>query len=95
MVRLVFSWNIKTDEQEAYFEFIGQEFAPKIARLGIRLTEAWYTLWGSGPQIIIPGAVADRATLNAAIESSTWLELIEKLNTFVTDYKLKVLAELN
>jgi hypothetical protein len=93
MVKLVFSWNIKTEEEPAYFEFIVQEFAPKIARMGIRLTEAWYTMWGSGPQIIMPGLAEDRSTLNNAIESSEWMELVEKLGNFVSDYKLRVLGE--
>ena len=91
MVKLVFSWNIKGEEEPAYFEFIVQEFAPKIAKMGIRLTEAWYTMWGTGPQIIMPGVAADRATLNAALESGDWLELVEKLNAFVADYKLRVM----
>ena len=90
MVRLVFSWNIKQDEEQAYFEFVLQEFAPRIAKMGIRLTEAWYTTYGVGPQIIMPGVAGERATLDEALQSADWLELIEKLNNFVTDYHLKV-----
>ena len=44
MTRLVFSWNIKPDAETAYFEFVVQEFAPKLVKLGIRPTEAWYTV---------------------------------------------------
>lgn len=91
MVKLVFSWNIKTDEEAAYFEFIVQEFAPKIMKMGIRLTEAWYTTYGEGPQIIMPGVAADRESLQQALESDEWLELVEKLNTFVTDYQCRVM----
>ncbi len=91
MVRLVFSWNIKTDEEAAYFEFIVQEFAPKIMKMGVRLTEAWYTTYGEGPQIIMPGVAADRDTLRQALESDEWLELVEKLNGFVTDYQCRIL----
>jgi hypothetical protein len=50
-------------------------------------------MWGSGPQIIMPGLAEDRSTLNNAIESSEWLELVEKLGNFVSDYKLRVLGE--
>ncbi len=91
MVRLVFSWNIKTDEETAYFEFIVQEFAPKIMKMGIRLTEAWYTTYGEGPQIIMPGVVADGESLQQALDSEEWLELVEKLNDFVTDYRCRML----
>jgi hypothetical protein len=91
MVRLVFSWNIKTDEETAYFEFIVQEFAPKIMKMGIRLTEAWYTTYGEGPQIIMPGVAADVEALQTALNSDEWIELVEKLNNFVTDYQCRML----
>ena len=91
MVRLVFSWNIKTEEEAAYFEFIVQEFAPKIMKMGIRLTEAWYTTFGEGPQIIMPGVVTDRDSLQTALDSDEWLELVEKLNGFVTHYRCRIL----
>lgn len=90
MVRLVFSWNIKPDEEQAYFEFILQEFAPRISKMNIRLTEAWYTTYGTGPQIIMPGVAADRIELDTAIDSTEWKELVERLTAFVLDYKLTV-----
>ena len=91
MVRLVFSWNIRTDEEAAYFEFIVQEFAPKIMKMGVRLTEAWYTTYGEGPQIIMPGVAIDSDSLREALNSDEWLDLVEKLGNFVTDYQCKVL----
>jgi len=90
MVRLVFSWNIKTDEEAEYFEFIVQEFAPKIMKMGIRLTEAWYTTYGEGPQIIMPGVAMDRDSLQTALDSDEWHELVEKLGGFVTDYRCRI-----
>jgi hypothetical protein len=90
MVKLITSWNIKTDEEPAYFEFMVQEFAPRIMKLGMRPTEAWYTVYGEGPQIITVVEAADRDTLNKALQSDDWNELLEKLNAFVTDYKQKI-----
>ncbi len=91
MVKLIMSWNIKTEEEPAYFEFMVQEFAPRIMKLGMRPTEAWYTVYGQGPQIITVGEAPDRETLNQALESNEWTELLEKLNHFVTDYKQKII----
>jgi hypothetical protein len=90
MVKLIMSWNIKTDEEPAYFEFMVQEFAPRVMKLGMRPTEAWYTVYGAGPQIITVGEAADRETLNRALESPDWAELLEKLQGFVTDYKQRI-----
>jgi hypothetical protein len=93
MVKLIMSWNIKTDEEPAYFEFMVQEFAPRIMKLGMRPTEAWYTVYGEGPQIITVGEAADRETLDSALQSDEWSELLEKLNRFVTDYKQKIITK--
>jgi len=91
MVRLVFSWNIKSDAEPSYFEFIVQEFAPKMIKMGIRPTEVWYTVYGEGPQIIMPAIAADHESLQQVLSSEEWLELVDRLNTFVTDYQLRIL----
>jgi hypothetical protein len=91
MVKLIMSWNIKTDEEPAYFEFMVQEFAPRITKMGTRPSEAWYTVYGEGPQIITVVEAPDRAVLNKALESDEWSDLLEKLNAFVTDYKQKII----
>ena len=91
MIKLIFSWNIKSEEEREYFEFIVQEFAPKIMRMGIRLTEAWYTVYGTGPQIIMPGVALDRDTLEETMAGDDWLRLIKRLQGFVTDYRCRIL----
>lgn len=92
MVKLIMSWNIKSDEEPAYFEFVVQEFAPRIMKMGIRPTEAWYTVYGEGPQIITVGEANDRETIDKVLASDEWAELMQKLNGFVTDYKHKVIT---
>ena len=95
MVKLVMSWNIKSEEEQAYFEFMVQEFAPRVMKLGLRPVEAWYTVFGVGPQIITVGEAADRETLDTALQSNEWTELLEKLNGYVTDYKQKIIRSKN
>jgi hypothetical protein len=95
MVKLVLSWNIKSEEEQAYFEFMVQEFAPRVMKLGLRPVEAWYTVYGAGPQIITVGEAADRETLDTALQSNEWTELLEKLNGYVTDYKQKIIRSKN
>lgn len=92
MVKLIMSWNIKSQEEPAYFEFVVQEFAPRIMKMGIRPTEAWYTVYGAGPQIITIGEANDRETLDRVLSSSDWTELMAKLDSFVTDYKQKIVS---
>jgi hypothetical protein len=43
----------------------------------------------------MPAVVADQASLDQILNSEQWTELIERLKTFVTDYQLHILDELD
>ena len=84
------TWDIRPGKESEYFEFVVQEFVPKIQRLGIQPSEAWYTVWGKEPQIL-SGSVADeRATIEQAVESEEWKAMIERLLTYVTNFNFKI-----
>ena len=93
MVKLVMSDHIKPDEETAYFEFVVQDFVPHIMRMGIRPTEAWYTVYGEGPQIITSGLAADKESLLLTMQSDDWKQLIEKLGAFVTDFRSRIVTK--
>ncbi len=90
MVKLLMSWNIREGKEQAYFEFIVREFAPGLMRLGIQPTEAWYTMYGKGPQMLTGGVAEDLDTMSKILQSDDWKQLQEKLMKYVTDYKQKV-----
>ena len=92
MIKLVMSWNIKSDEEPAYFEFVVQEFAPRIMKLGIQPTEAWYTVYGSGPQILTGVVSEDLQTMRQILAGDEWAELLNELMHFVTNFRQKIVA---
>jgi len=90
MYKLLMTCDIRPGRESEYFEFAVQEFVPKLTRLGIQPTEAWYTVYGSAPQLLTGGVAADRATLEKAIASDEWKTLLEKLLTYVTNFNYKL-----
>ena len=46
MIKLLMSWDIQAGREQPDFEFIVQDFAPGLMRLGLQPTEAWYTVYG-------------------------------------------------
>jgi hypothetical protein len=90
MMKLLMSWDIKTGREQPYFEFIVREFAPKLMRLGLQPTEAWYTVYGEGPQILTGGITGDAETMNRILASDDWRALRDQLLTYVTNYDQKV-----
>jgi hypothetical protein len=92
MVKLLMSWDIRPGQESEYFEFVVREFAPGIMRLGIQPTEAWYTVYGDGPQILTGGVAEDLQTMQQILAGDEWKELQDKLMGYVTDYRQKIVV---
>ncbi len=89
-VKLLMSWDIKPGEEQEYFEFVVREFVPGIQKLGIRPTEAWYTQYGDGRQILTGGITDDLKSMREALATEDWATLRDKLMEYVTNYAQKV-----
>ena len=92
MIKILMTWDIVPGKETEYFEFVVQEFAPKLVRLGIQPTEAWYTVYGNSPQILTGGVAEDRATLDRILDDDEWVALKDKLLTFVTNFTYKIVT---
>jgi len=92
MVKLLMSWDIRPGKEQEYMEFVVQEFAPRLLRVGIQPTEAWYTVYGTGPQILAGGVTKDRETLDHILDGEEWQSLHKKLMEYVTNYNSKIVS---
>ena len=90
MVKILMSWDIKPGSESDYFEFIVREFAPGIMKLGIQPTEAWYTVFGDGPQILTGAVAEDLSTMQSILASGDWKSLQEKLFEYVVNFNFKI-----
>ncbi|HLA44282.1 MAG TPA: hypothetical protein VJZ27_12645 [Aggregatilineales bacterium] len=92
MYKLLLTWDIKPNRDQEYFEFMVREFAPKITSMGLTPTEAWFSVYGDGPQIIVEGITDDLKTMKELLESDEWGALNTRLLEFVDDYEQKVVT---
>jgi hypothetical protein len=93
MVKLVMQWDIKTGREQDFSEFVVREFAPRLMQLGIEPTEVLYTMYGEGPQMLTLGAVESAEKLTTILNSAAWKKLFDKLTTYVTNYKQKIVRD--
>jgi len=91
MVKLLMIWNIKAGLEQPYFEFVMQEFAPGLMRLGLQPTEAWYTVYGSGPKMLTGAVAKDIKTMRKILNSDDWHKLRDRLLEYVSDFDQKVI----
>ena len=90
MVKLLMKWDIRAGQEQPYFEFVMQEFAPGLMRLGLQPTEAWYTVYGEGPQILTGAVAADLDTMRTILASDDWRKLRDRLLQYVSNFSHKV-----
>ena len=93
MMKLLMSWDIKSGLEATYFNFIINEFTPGLLKLGIQPTEAWYTVYGSDPQILTGGVAKDLETITRVLDSEEWHDLQRELLVYVTNFEYKVVRD--
>jgi len=91
MVKLLMTWDIQKTKEPAYFEFIMKEFTPGLMKLGLQPSEAWYTVYGTGPQILTGGITENLQKMKEILNSNEWKELKEKLLSYVSNFHEKVI----
>jgi len=84
------SWDILPGQEQTYFEFAMQTFAPALMKMGWQPTEAWYTLYGDGPQILTGGITDTAEEMRDILDSPEWGDLRERLLEYVTNFEYKV-----
>lgn len=89
-VKLIMTWDIQTGRDQDYFEFVVREYVPGVKRLGLQITQAWFTVYGSSSQIMMEGIADDLDTMKQMVSGGEWHELQEKLDQYVTNFQQKI-----
>ena len=86
------TWDILPNKEQEYFEFVISDFIPEIRQLGIRPVDAWYTMYGEQPQILVAAKIQSQAALNVAMASKEWQRLLDNLLQFVDNFSYKIVS---
>src|SRR5689334_15811699 len=89
-VKLIMTWDIQAGRDQDYFEFVVREYVPGVKRLGLQITQAWFTVYGSSSQIMMEGIADDLDTMKTMVGGVEWRELQEKLDQYVTNFQQKI-----
>lgn len=86
------TWNIKPGKEQEYFSFIVGEFLPKANKMGLDLTDAWVTVFGDQPQILVGAMLPELKTARELMASQAWKNLQAQLEDFVDHFTFKFAA---
>jgi hypothetical protein len=90
---LIMTWDIRTDANEDYYEFVIREWVPVTNRLGLQMVAVWYTQYTDDlntPLIRAEGIAKDAQTMKKVLNSDDWKDLHVKLMEYVENYSHKV-----
>ncbi len=90
MVKLLLTWDIREGKESSYMDFVVHELGPGLNRLGLTITDAWYTVAGEGPQVIIGGVAENAEALQRVLQHPEWEKLRQKLLTYVVNFRQKI-----
>lgn len=89
-LKLLMTWDMVPGREQEYFEFLVREFVPGLQKLGVQPTEAWYTTYGEGPQMLAGFVAENHEVMQEALETKEWETLKAKLFDYVTNFNSKV-----
>lgn len=89
-VKLLMTWDITPEHERDYFEFVIQEFIPGIQRLGLQPAEAWATIYGEYPQILVALVAESLRDAQRVLNTDGWALLKDKLMAFVQNYQCRI-----
>jgi len=89
-VKLLMNWDILPGREQEYFEFVVRDFLPAMQRLGMEPSDAWFTMYGDEPQIMVSAQMPSASSLQRILASEDWKNLTQQLLDYVENFDYKI-----
>ena len=90
LIKLLLTYNVNDDAVEEYRQFVTGEFLPAVQRMGLAVTEVWFTAYGDYPERQTELVGRDEDTVWHILNSEEWNDLEERLKGYVSGFGRKV-----
>lgn len=88
--KLIMQWDIRSEQESEYSDFVANEFIPGISKLGLEDIQVWYTVYGECEQILVSGNAQTMKQMRYVLDSDDWGQLQGRLMDLVEDFSRKV-----
>lgn len=95
MLKVMISYDMQEGKEQDCQEYLVNKLAPGLAKLGFRVSDVWYTVWGNSPQITGGGEIEDVAQARTIFRSSDWEELAEGMEDLSRNLKVRLVRSNN
>ena len=89
-MKLLMEYDVNQDTLQDYYQFIMGQYVPALQSMGLQMSEAWHTAYGTAPNRLVGFVCGDRVTMDRLLDSDLWLDLNNELEKYVSDLRFKV-----
>lgn len=90
MLKVKITYDMQAGREQEAQEYLVNKLAPGLARLGLRVSDVWYTVWGSSPQITSGAEIDDIDKAHAIFTSSEWQKLAAGMEELTTGFRIRL-----
>ena len=90
-LKLVMSWDVIPEQHRDYLEFLLQRFVPQMEKLGFEVSDAWTTVYGNGPQVMVCSILPDELEAERRMNLPAFKRLMENLNDYIEHFEMKLI----
>ena len=90
MLKVKITYDMREGREQECQDYLVNKLAPGLAKLGMRVSDVWYTVWGSSPQITGGGEMEDLDKVRSIFTSREWSSLAEGMEELTTNFRVQV-----
>jgi len=90
MLKVLISYDMQPGKERECQDYLVNKLAPGLAKLGFRLSEVLYTMWGKSPQILSGGVVENLEQAQKIFQSNAWEKLENEMEALTNNFKLRL-----
>ena len=90
--KVLVTWNSHPRHEKELFHHV-RELVNKASPLGLELRDAWYTVYGNAPEILLgfTPRKEQEGGLEASLSSDEWRQLVLEIKDYITDYEQRII----
>lgn len=90
MLKVKITYDMREGREQEAQDYLVNKLAPGLAKLGVRVSDVWYTVWGDSPQITSGGEIDDLDKVRTIFASPEWNKLAEGMQEITTNFRVQV-----
>ena len=88
--KILVSFDVRAELLSEYRQFVLGQYIPFMGSMGLQISQAWHTAYGSAPNRLLEFVCREHDTVTSLFQDEEWASFNNQLETFVEGLTYKV-----